>query len=111
MSTALRHRNPAIEEAFGPAQVARILGVHPRTVQRRRTAGHKLRPLENQRQEQLRRIWEELLRIYRLENAEKWLKSAVPVLQDRRPMDVMAEDGGLDRVLEVVGRMSWGIPD
>jgi len=35
----------------------------------------------------------------------------VPVLQDRRPRDVMAEDGGLDRVLEVVGRMSWGTPD
>jgi uncharacterized protein (DUF2384 family) len=34
----------------------------------------------------------------------------VPVLDNRMPVEVMAEDGGLDRVLDVVGRMSWGIP-
>jgi hypothetical protein len=31
----------------------------------------------------------------------------------RRPLadrGAMAEEGGLDRVLDVVGRMSWGIP-
>jgi uncharacterized protein (DUF2384 family) len=31
-------------------------------------------------------------------------------LDNRRPVEVMTEDGGLDRVLETVGRMSWGIP-
>jgi len=30
-------------------------------------------------------------------------------LQNRDPLDVMAEDGGLDRVLDVIGRMNWGI--
>ncbi|MBV8903624.1 MAG: DUF2384 domain-containing protein [Acidobacteriia bacterium] len=34
----------------------------------------------------------------------------MPVLENRRPVDVMAEEGGLDRIREVVGRMSWGIP-
>jgi putative toxin-antitoxin system antitoxin component (TIGR02293 family) len=111
MSSRLPDAAPTVEETLEPAQVARILGVDPRTIQRRRTASHKLSPLENQRQEKLRRIWEDLLRIYKPENAKKWLTSSVSVLQDRRPIDVMADDGGLDRVLDVVSRMSSGIPD
>ncbi len=63
-----------------------------------------------QRQEKLRRIWRELLRVFTRENAVSWLKHPMLVLENRRPIEVMAEDGGLDRVLEVVGRMTWGIP-
>src|SRR5207245_679201 len=69
-----------------------------------------LSPLETQRKEKLHRIWKQLLEIYNPENALLWLESSVPVLGYRRPVDIMAEDGGLDRVLDVVGRMSWGIP-
>ena len=69
-----------------------------------------LRPLESQREEKLRRIWRELLALFPSDNALYWLKHPVPVLESRKPIEVMAEDGGLDRVLDVVGRMSWGIP-
>ena len=55
------------------AEVARILGVHPRTVER--------------------------------ENWIYWLTHPVPALEDRRPLDLMAEDG-LDRAIEAIGRMS-----
>ena len=48
--------------------------------------------------------------LFSAENAIYWLTHPVPALDDRRPMDLMAEDGGLDRVLETIGRMSWGIP-
>jgi putative toxin-antitoxin system antitoxin component (TIGR02293 family) len=68
------------------------------------------RPLEAQREEKLYRIWQELTALFTPENAIFWLNRPVPVLENRRPVEVMAEDGGLDRVLEVVGRMSWGIP-
>jgi uncharacterized protein (DUF2384 family) len=77
---------------------------------RRRTSKKGPRPLEAQREEKLRRIWCELTGLFTPENAISWLKHPVPVLDNRLPMEVMAEDGGLDRVLEVVGRMSWGIP-
>jgi uncharacterized protein (DUF2384 family) len=63
-----------------------------------------------QREEKLHRIWRELAGLFTTENAIYWLTHPVPVLEDRRPVDVMAEDGGLDRVLETIGRMSWGIP-
>jgi putative toxin-antitoxin system antitoxin component (TIGR02293 family) len=99
-----------VEEALGVAEVARILGVHPRTIERRRMVRKAPRPLEAQREEKLHRIWRELTALFATENAIYWLKHPVPVLEDRRPVDVMAEDGGLDRVLEVVGRMSWGLP-
>jgi len=101
---------PDIEELLGAVQTARILGVHPRTVERRRTALRKVAPLTAQRKEKLHRVWVSLLKLYKPENALLWLRSEVPVLGYRAPLDVMAEDGGLDRVLDVVGRMSWGIP-
>lgn len=100
----------SITEALGIAEIARILGVHPRTIERRRGARKPSRPLETQRKEKLDRIWHELTGLFTPENAIVWLKQPLPVLENRRPVEVMAEDGGLDRVLEVIGRMSWGIP-
>src|SRR5437879_563840 len=102
--------NPSVEEALGLTEVAHILGVHPRTVERRRGMRKALRPLEAQRDEKLRRIWRELTGLFTQENAIYWLKHPVPALENRWPVEIMAEDGGLDRVLEAVGRMSWGIP-
>lgn len=99
-----------MEAALGAAEVARILGVHRRTVERRLKAHKAPRPLETQRREKLGRIWSELTGLFAPEDALYWLKHPVPVLENRRPIEIMAEDGGLDRVLEVVGRMSWGIP-
>jgi putative toxin-antitoxin system antitoxin component (TIGR02293 family) len=101
--------NLSVEDVLGLAEVARILGVHPRTIERRRGTGKTLRPLEAQREEKLYRIWRELIDLFTPENAIYWLKHPVPVLENRRPVEVMTEDGGLDRVIEVVGRMSWGI--
>ncbi len=100
----------SIEDALGISEVAHILGVHPRTVERRRMAKRTQRPLEAQREEKLARIWHELVYLFTPENAIHWLRHPVPALENRRPVEVMAEDGGLDRVLEVVGRMGWGIP-
>jgi putative toxin-antitoxin system antitoxin component (TIGR02293 family) len=101
---------PAIEAVLGTAETARILGVHPRTLERRRKAVRHPSLLETQRAAKLHQIWNELLDLYNPENAAKWLQSTVPVLGNRRPLDVMAEDGGLDRVLDTLARMSWGIP-
>jgi putative toxin-antitoxin system antitoxin component (TIGR02293 family) len=100
----------SVEDALGLTEVARILGVHPRTIERGRGMRTAPRPLEAQRAEKLHRIWHELVGLFTPENAIYWLKHPVPVLENRRPVEVMAEDGGLDRVLEVIGRMSWGIP-
>jgi putative toxin-antitoxin system antitoxin component (TIGR02293 family) len=110
MASVPRLPDLPVEEALGLAEVARILGVHPRTIERRRGVRKSPRPLEVQREEKLHRIWRELTALFTTENAIYWLKHPVPVLENRRPIEVMAEDGGLDRVLDVVGRMSWGIP-
>jgi putative toxin-antitoxin system antitoxin component (TIGR02293 family) len=103
-------RDLPVEEALGVAEVARILGVHPRTVERRRESKKGPRPLEAQRARKLEDIWRELTGLFTPQNAIYWLKHPVPALENRRPIDVMTEDGGLDRVRDVVGRMSWGIP-
>lgn len=110
MASLPRTPAPSVEDALGLTEVAQILGVHPRTIARRREMRKAPRPLEAQREEKLHRIWNELIGLFTPENAIYWLKHPVPVLGNRRPVEVMAEDGGLDRVLEAIGRMSWGIP-
>jgi putative toxin-antitoxin system antitoxin component (TIGR02293 family) len=110
MASLPRTPDLSVEGALGVAEVARILGVHPRTIERRRGTRNAPRPLEAQREEKLHRIWEGLTGLFTPENAIYWLKHPLPVLENRKPVDVMAEDGGLDRVLDVIGRMSWGIP-
>ncbi len=110
MATLPRPRDLTIEEALGVAVVARILGVHQRTVERRRGAGKAPRPLEAQREEKLHRIWRELTAMFTEADAVYWLTHAVPALEDRAPVELMEEDGGLDRVAETIGRMGWGIP-
>jgi len=110
MATVPKPPELSVEDALGITEVAHILGVHPRTIERRREMRKAPRPLEVQREEKLRRVWGELTALFTTENAIYWLRHPVPVLENRRPVEVMAEDGGLDRVLEVIGRMSWGIP-
>ena len=110
MATVPHTPKLSVEHALGRTDVARILGVHPRTIERRRGMRKALRPLETQREEKLHRIWRELIVLFTPQNAVYWLRHPVPVLENRRPVDVMVEDGGLDRVLDVIGRMSWGIP-
>jgi putative toxin-antitoxin system antitoxin component (TIGR02293 family) len=110
MATISHPGDRTVEEAIGVSEVARILGVHPRTVERRREVRKVPRALEVQREEKLHRIWRELFGLFTEENAIYWLTHPVPALEGRRPIDLMAEDGGLDRVLETIGRMSWGIP-
>jgi len=110
MASVPQAQDLTVERALGVTAVARILGVHPRTLERRRGARKAPRPLEAQREEKLHRVWRELIGLFTEENAIYWLTHPVPVLEDRRPVELMAEDGGLDRVLEAIGRMSWGIP-
>jgi putative toxin-antitoxin system antitoxin component (TIGR02293 family) len=110
VSTVRHNRGLSVEDALGVSEVARILGVHPRTIERRRRASKAPRPLQAQREEKLRTIWQELVGLFGAENAIYWLQHPVPALGERRPIEIMLDDGGLDRVLETVGRMSWGIP-
>ncbi len=99
------------EQVLGRAVVAQILGVHPRTLSRREAGPSQAQSvIAEKREEKLLQVWESLLKIYRPENAAKWLRSEVPALGRRTPIDVMREDGGLERVLDTVIRMSWGVP-
>ena len=110
MSTAVQPMTIA-EQALGRTVVAQILGVHPRTLSRRESGPVQAQSaITEKREEKLLRVWENLSKVYRPENAAKWLRSEVPALGRRTPIDVMREDGGLERVLDTVIRMSWGVP-
>lgn len=88
-------RNAAVENSIGRELAARIVG-----------AG----PLSGERSEKLRCVWEGLLDLYDQRQAAAWLNTAVPALENR-PLDLMCEEGGLDRVLDLVTRMTWGLSE
>jgi uncharacterized protein (DUF2384 family) len=90
-----RSRDPleAVIEALGCTVVAGIVGVHPHTLQR---------------VEKLGRICAELLALFQKEDAIRWLQIPNPVLANQPPVDVMKDEGGLDRVLDVIGQLQLG---
>ena len=71
MASVPHSPNLSVEEALGLTEVARTLGVHPRTVERRRGMRKAPRPLEAQREEKLRRIWRELTGLFTQEKDRK----------------------------------------
>ncbi len=87
-------RKWTVEKALGPNETAQIVGGNPP---------------DAARSEKLNCIWEGLLDTYAPQQAVTWLRTAAPALNDRRPVDVMREEGGLDRVLELVTRLNWGL--
>jgi putative toxin-antitoxin system antitoxin component (TIGR02293 family) len=105
-----RNRIPKIEDELSTSELARILGILPGTLERRRKTGGASRSLESQREQKFHRIWKELTLLFTPADAVRWLKTPSPVLDHSSPIEIMAEDGGLDRVLDMVGRMSSGIP-
>lgn len=89
-------RKSTVEKALGPNEIAQIVG-----------AG----PPGGARMETLRCIWDGLLDTYTPQQAAAWLQTAAPALSNRRPVDIMREPDGLDRVLELVTRLTWGLPE
>jgi uncharacterized protein (DUF2384 family) len=89
-------RKANLENALGPEEVARIVGAGPQAAER---------------SEKLRCIWEGLLDLYDPRQAVDWLQTALPALGDRSPIETMAEQAGLDRVLDFISRMTWGLTE
>jgi uncharacterized protein (DUF2384 family) len=87
-------RKWTIEKALGPSETARIVGGSLSSAAR---------------SEKLNCIWAGLLDTYTPHRAAAWLHAAAPALGNRRPVDVMSEEDGLDRVLELVTRLTWGL--
>jgi uncharacterized protein (DUF2384 family) len=89
-------RKSAVEKALGSEVVSQIVGEGP---------------LGGARSEKLRCIWEGLLDTRSPQQATEWLQSSAPALHNRRPLDIMLETDGLDRVLELVTRLTWGLTE
>jgi uncharacterized protein (DUF2384 family) len=85
-----------LEKALSPEDVARIVGAGPQAPERR---------------EKLRCIWDGLLDLYDPRQAVDWLQTALPAFNDRSPIEIMCEQAGLDRVLDFISRMTWGLTE
>ena len=83
-----------LEKALGRDVIARIVG-----------AG----PLAAERSEKLRCVWENLLDLYDARQAVQWLQSPAPALGGRSPIQILCDPDGLDRVLEAISRLTWGL--
>ena|SRR5580658_905014 len=103
-------RPPSIEEALGLDCIAGIVEIEPAFLKRRMASGRSVGRLQEQRLVKLYRIWDELQDLFTIDGAVEWMHKPHPALSGRSPKEVMQDDGGLDRVLDEIGRMKWGIP-
>lgn len=85
-----------LEKVLGREEVARIVGAGPQAAER---------------SEKLGCIWESLLDLYDPRRAVDWLETALPALGGRTPVEILCESAGLDRVLDMISRMTWGLAE
>ena len=108
---ALTHLIESLVVLRTTASLGKAIGVSPRTVQRRKVAPGK--PLS---QEQSGRAWkfaEILARATAVlgsqEEAERWLERPAVGLEQRRPIDLLATQAGVELVEEFLQRLEWGV--
>jgi uncharacterized protein (DUF2384 family) len=89
-------QQPKLEKVLGREVIARIVGEGPSVAER----GEKLRC-----------VWENLLDLYDARRAVQWLQSPASGLAGRSPLQVLPDPDGLDRVLEAISRLTWGLPE
>jgi putative toxin-antitoxin system antitoxin component (TIGR02293 family) len=89
-------------------ELAAALGVDRRTILRYRTNSSAPSPRVQARMEKMREISYLLEQIFAGQQAQtSWLYSPVPMLRDRRPIQLLRE-GELDRVLSVLAGIYTG---
>lgn len=94
-----------------PAQMARILGISPKTLERYKADAHKkLSPAVSERIMRIATLKERALEVFDEEvKANGWLRSPTIALGWRAPIDIMPFNLGIDLVMNELGRIEHGI--
>ena len=110
--TSAKEKMLTIRELFGLSQeaLAQSLGVSSRTVARWEEGMASPSPLALTRLRLLMQIREKAGKLFKVKEADTWLRTSNPVLRGQTPLERLRAPGGLEEVADLLGRIEWGIP-
>lgn len=88
MAVPTQQKVTALVRDFGSEHLAEMLDVDPAQVERWRR-GEAIDEIDAERIDLLELVMAHLLRLYPVENAQRWLVGLNPNLGDRRPVDLI----------------------
>lgn len=109
LATQLRYVEAA-HEALGLTyrQIAAAIGADESTLHRWRSGESEPRSVFRSRMDALNEFQQELLDLVAPGAAREWLRTPVPALDDRRPLDLL-EQGRIEPLTRLLMRMNLGI--
>lgn len=101
-----------LREALGLTQeeFARMLGVSARTVSRWERGESEPTPLALRGIRRWQRLLARLQEVFTTEAVPQWLHLSNESLGGRTPFEVACTIGGEEEILNLIGRLEWGIP-
>ncbi len=89
-------------------EVGELLGIHPRTLQRRQESG-RLEEAERLKAQMLDETFAFALTVFRdAEKVRTWLFSELPALEFKRPVDLLGTIRGYERIKTLLGQIAFG---
>ncbi len=96
--------------SLGDNDLAQILGITSKTLQRKRKARTTLTPVESDRLYRVQSIFALAIKVLGThEDAKEWLGTPQIDLGDRVPLELLTTSAGASLVEEVLNRMEYGI--
>ena len=90
-------------------QVGELLGIHPRTLQRRQESG-SLEEAELLKAQMLDETFELATMVFHdADRARNWLFSEIATLDFGRPVDLLKTIQGYERVKQLLGQIAFGV--
>lgn len=108
----VREEIRGLREALGLSQeeLARLLGVSVRTVSRWESCAGRPNPLAWREIRRWQAVTERLREVFRPAAVPRWFHSPNQALGGKTPWEVACAPGGGEELLDLLGRIEWGIP-
>lgn len=92
-------------------ELARLLKVSVRTVSRWERGASFPHPLAREAIRRWQRVLERAQEVLKPSAVPRWFHTPLPALGGKTPFEVACSPGGEEEILDLLGRLEWGIPD
>ena len=112
-AVAVEREVRALRQGLGLTQeeLARLLHVSVRTISRWERGQSFPHPLALEKIHRWQRILERARQVLNPQAVPRWFHTPLPALGGRTPFEVAGSPDGEELLLDLLGRLKWGIPD
>jgi len=109
----IREEVRKLRRGFGLTQeeLARLLHVSARTISRWERGQSFPHPLALEQIRRWQRVLERAGEVLNPQAVPRWFHTPLPALGGRTPFEVAGSPGGEEEILDLLGRLEWGLPD